>query len=377
MDPPQPAFSSTNHLYRSSTSPAPRYASMWDSILRSSNGIYPVASDIAARIASVNSCYSTSTSSDDSDYENIAARKASIWGPNNKIMGMTTSGITPVGTPTRALSMTSGQRLAVGDIEVIMYIYGVVNNRAVEIVKKIDPTRSGSFKVNSQNKMIMLASTIIFCDMKDPLSNLRHASKCFQDNLLSPLHFAAYISQALTGSYLGQGAPFMMVGMDSILGILRGSSNRLLGTRDVKTFTNLWSIRNPKEAQHLITLISDDYNGHISCKEFYNLLYCPNLTGKQRIDQITDTLSQQNPSMFFILMDKDEDGFLSSADLRSFAAIFDRCPTDEAVDRATRRLDKDGDGKISLDDFCRAMAPILDGMTWDFWLVAILLTLEL
>ena len=175
----------------------------------------------------------------------------------------------------------------------------------------------------------------------------------------------------------GQGAPFMMLGMDSILGVLRGSSNRLLRTKDVKTFTHLWSIRNPKEAQQLITLISDDYNGHISCKEFYNLLYSPNLTGKQRIDQITDTLSQQNPSMFFILMNKDEDGFLSSADLRSFAAIFDRSPTDEAVDSATRKLDKDGDGKISLEDFCSAMAPIFDGMTWDFWLVAILLSLEL
>ena len=97
----------TNHLYRSSTSPAPRNASMWDSILRSSIGIYPVASDIAGRIASVNSCFSTSTTSHDSDYENIAARKASTWVPNNKAMGMTTSGFTPV-PPTRALIMTSG-----------------------------------------------------------------------------------------------------------------------------------------------------------------------------------------------------------------------------------------------------------------------------
>ncbi|KAL2931565.1 Calmodulin-2 [Bienertia sinuspersici] len=118
-------------------------------------------------------------------------------------------------------------------------------------------------------------------------------------------------------------------------------------------------------------MIKDDQNGTISCWGLYNLLYRRNVFGKQRI-QMFDTLGQQKMSMFFPLMDKDEDGFLSSADLRSFASIFGRYPSDESIDRVTSKLDMDGDSKISLEDFSRAMTPVFDGITWEFWLVAIL-----
>lgn len=168
----------------------------------------------------------------------------------------------------------------------------------------------------------------------------------------------------------------MILGIYSILGVLEGSTNRKFTTKDVTKFTRLWKVINFHEAEDLINIIKDDYNGDISCSSFYNLLYCRSYSGKQRI-RMFDTLEQQNPSLFFPLIDKDEDGFLSYADLRSFAAIFGRFPLEEAIDRLTRKLDMDGDGKINIDDFRRTMAPIFDGMTWEFWLVAILLTFEL
>uniref|UniRef100_A0A803M223 EF-hand domain-containing protein n=1 Tax=Chenopodium quinoa TaxID=63459 RepID=A0A803M223_CHEQI len=158
--------------------------------------------------------------------------------------------------------------------------------------------------------------------------------------------------------------------------IVRGSTKRELTTKDVEKFTRLWKVNNSEEVQDLMNMIKDDRNGSISCWDFYNLLCRRNMFGKQRIEMF-DTQGQQNTSMFFPLMDKDEDGFLSSMDLRSFAAIFGRYPSDEAIDRVIRKLDIDGDGKISLQDFRGTMGPILDGMAWEFWLVAILLTFQL
>ncbi|XP_021766939.1 uncharacterized protein LOC110731388 [Chenopodium quinoa] len=265
--------------------------------------------------------------------------------------------------------------LAVADVEAIMYIYGVENTSALSIVKKLDPNKRGMFNMNSENKQILLASTISFSNMKEPnLSILRHASKCYQDNLLSPLHFSCYIRELLEGKYLGDGSRIMLLGIYSILGVLEGSSNHGLTTKDVKKFIKL-PHSYERHVRDLINMIIKNYNGTISCSSLYKLLYRRNLFGKLHI-LMFDNLGEQNPSMFFSLMDKGEDGFLSSTDLRRFAAIFGRYPSDEVIDRVTRKLDFDGDGKISLEDFHGTMEPILDGLTWEFWLVAILITLK-
>ncbi|KNA15067.1 hypothetical protein SOVF_101580 [Spinacia oleracea] len=266
--------------------------------------------------------------------------------------------------------------LAIVDVETIMYAYGVDKACVEEIFSKIDPKKSGIFNINSNNKQILVASIMNFSSPKEPLVNLRHASKCFRNNLLSPLHFAGYIIDVLRGRCIGNEPHFMILGMYSILGVLQGSTNRGLTTKDVEKFVSLWKVNNSDEAQDLISMIKDDHNGTISCWSFYNLLYRRNMFGKQRIE-VFDIQGKQKSSMFFPLIDKDQDGFLSSADLSSFAATFGRYPSDEAIDRVTRKLDMDGDGKINVEDFCVAMELVLDGMAWEFWLVAILLTFEL
>lgn len=168
----------------------------------------------------------------------------------------------------------------------------------------------------------------------------------------------------------------MILGMYGILGTLGGATSHLLTTEDVETFVSMWKVLNLDEAQDLKNIIDNDQNGSISAYGFYNLLYRRNVFGKQRIEMF-DTLGPHDPSLFFPLMDKDKDGFLLPADLQTFAATFGRVPTNEAIDRVTRKLDFDGDGKINCEDFRRGMMPALEGMTWEFWLVAILLTLEL
>ncbi|KNA15070.1 hypothetical protein SOVF_101600 [Spinacia oleracea] len=403
--------------FNASASPAPRNASTWDSF--GGPSLYPLASDISGRRPSEYMGYSTSQPLKNSNKaSNISARKVAAWNASTtaaihlprwdafgdalpvyrgasywswlaKTFAMdfaTGDNTTPVGI-NRAFytgninyiyEFRKGKRLAMADIEAIMYIYGVENTSAQDIVKNIDPKKRGIFDLNSHNKQIVLASTINFSLAKEPdLCQLRHASKCYQDELLSPLHYACYIQEVLKGKYLGSEPRFMMLGMYSVLGVLEGSTDRELTTKDVEKFVRLWKVRDSCETQGLINTVKDDYNGTISCSSFYYLLYHKILYGKQCIHMF-DTLGEQKPSMFFLLMDKDEDGFLSLTDLRSFAAIFGRYPSDEAIDRVTRKLDIDGDGKvISLEDFHEAMEPILDGLTWEFWLVAILITLEL
>lgn len=270
-----------------------------------------------------------------------------------------------------------GQTLAMENLKAVMYTYGVEAGSVEDITKKIDPGMHGIFSINAHNKQILLATNMSFSYPRDPLDNLRQASKCFQQNLLAPLHFAGYIFDILIESgCLGGVPPFMILGMYGILGILGGSSSHLLTTEDAETFISMWKVLNLDEAQDLKNIIDDDQNGSISAYGFYNLLYRRNVFGKQRID-IFDTLGPHDPSLFFPLMDKDKDGFLLPADLQTFATTFGRAPTNEAIDRVTRKLDFDGDGKINCEDFRRAMIRALEGMTWEFWLVAILLTLEL
>ncbi|XP_021766936.1 uncharacterized protein LOC110731386 [Chenopodium quinoa] len=421
----------------SSASPTPRRSSAWGTTPTQS--IAPMASDISSRRASEATEASSNTASGYPDAANIAGRKASAWDDEDSTASMsgTTrgsvsdiagrrataldrppwdvfSGVPPgnegstwgwmseifamtssTGIPLSGVGPTSEripvyytgninyifethneQSLAIANVEAIMYAYGIDKACAKDILSKIDPRKSGIFNVNSQTKQILVASTINFTLPKEPLGNLRQASKCFRENLLSPLHFAAYIFDVLKGRYIGNDPQFMILGIYSIFGVLEGSTKRELTTKDVEKFTRLWKVNNSEEVQDLMNMIKDDRNGSISCWDFYNLLCRRNMFGKQRIEMF-DTQGQQNTSMFFPLMDKDEDGFLSSMDLRSFAAIFGRYPSDEAIDRVIRKLDIDGDGKISLQDFRGTMGPILDGMAWEFWLVAILLTFQL
>lgn len=275
----------------------------------------------------------------------------------------------------------NGRSLAIDDLEAVMNAYGADEGSVKDIAKKIDPEMHGIFSINSHNKQTLLTQNMSFSLPRDPLKTLRQASKCFQGNLLAPLHFAGYVFDILTSSsgYLGGEPPFMLLGMYGILCVLRGpNKNGLLTTRNVETFISIWRVLNTKEAHDLKSSINEDYNGSISCFGFYNLLYRRNAFGKQRIQVFDTNKGPHDPSLFlFTLMDKDEDGFLLHNDLQIFAAIFGRSPPDEAINRVVGELDFDGDGKVNFEDFRRAMMPVLDGMTWEFWLVAILLALKL
>ncbi|KAF5466910.1 hypothetical protein F2P56_016792 [Juglans regia] len=57
----------------------------------------------------------------------------------------------------------------------------------------------------------------------------------------------------------------------------------------------------------------------------------------------------------FRVFDKDQNGFISAAELRHVMTILGEKPTDEEVDEMIREADVDGDGQISYEEFVLVM----------------------
>ena len=94
----------------------------------------------------------------------------------------------------------NGQTLAMENLKAVMYTYGVEAGSIEDIEKKIDPGMHGIFSMNAHNKQILLTTNMSFSYPRDPLNNVRQGSKCFQQNLLAPSHFAGYIFDILIES---------------------------------------------------------------------------------------------------------------------------------------------------------------------------------
>ncbi|ESQ42143.1 hypothetical protein EUTSA_v10014926mg [Eutrema salsugineum] len=109
--------------------------------------------------------------------------------------------------------------------------------------------------------------------------------------------------------------------------------------------------QNPTEAelQDMINEVDADGNGKIDFPEFLNLM-------ARKMKDTTD--SEEELKEAFKAFDKDQNGFISAADLRHVMTNLGENFTDEVVDEMIRKAGVDGDGQIKYDDFVKFMNAI-------------------
>ncbi|KAK9002571.1 hypothetical protein V6N11_025242 [Hibiscus sabdariffa] len=105
--------------------------------------------------------------------------------------------------------------------------------------------------------------------------------------------------------------------------------------------------QNPTEAelQDMINEVDADGNGTIDFPEFLNLMS----------RKMKDTDSDEELKEAFRVFDKDQNGFISAAELRHVMANLGEKLTDEEVDEMIREADVDGDGQINYEEFVKVM----------------------
>ncbi|URE02718.1 hypothetical protein MUK42_19654 [Musa troglodytarum] len=71
--------------------------------------------------------------------------------------------------------------------------------------------------------------------------------------------------------------------------------------------------------------------------------------------KMRDTDSEEELKEAFRVFDKDQDGFISAAELRHVMTNLGEKLADEEVDEMIREADVDGDGQINYDEFVKIM----------------------
>ncbi|CAK9154281.1 unnamed protein product [Ilex paraguariensis] len=118
--------------------------------------------------------------------------------------------------------------------------------------------------------------------------------------------------------------------------------------------------QNPTEAelQDMINEVDADQNGTIDFSEFLNLM-ARKMKGTDSDDELEealkDTDSEEELKEAFKVFDKDQNGFISAAELRHVMTNLGEKLTDEEVDEMIREADLDGDGQVNYEEFVRMM----------------------
>jgi len=71
--------------------------------------------------------------------------------------------------------------------------------------------------------------------------------------------------------------------------------------------------------------------------------------------KVKDTDSEEEIKEAFKVFDKDNNGFISAAELRHVMTSLGEKLTDEEVDEMIREADVDGDGRINYEEFVKMM----------------------
>ncbi|CAO2166772.1 unnamed protein product [Urochloa humidicola] len=105
--------------------------------------------------------------------------------------------------------------------------------------------------------------------------------------------------------------------------------------------------QNPTEAelQDMINEVDADGNGAIDFREFLGLM----------ARRMRDSDSEEELREAFRVFDKDQNGFISAAELRHVMANLGERLTDAEVGEMVREADGDGDGRINYDEFVKVM----------------------
>lgn len=100
-----------------------------------------------------------------------------------------------------------------------------------------------------------------------------------------------------------------------------------------------------EELQDMINEVDADGSGTIECQEFLELM----------AKKIKGTDSDEQLKEAFRVFDKDQNGFISAAELRHVLTNLGEKLTDEEIGEMVREADLDRDGQINYDEFVKVM----------------------
>ena len=105
--------------------------------------------------------------------------------------------------------------------------------------------------------------------------------------------------------------------------------------------------QNPTEAelQDMVNEVDVDGSGTIEFSEFLNLM----------ARKMRDSDSEEQLKEAFRVFDKDQNGFISAAELRNVLTNLGEKLTDDEIDEMIREADVDGDGQINYEEFVKVM----------------------
>ncbi|KAJ8549020.1 hypothetical protein K7X08_032727 [Anisodus acutangulus] len=106
--------------------------------------------------------------------------------------------------------------------------------------------------------------------------------------------------------------------------------------------------QNPTEEElcHMISEVDADHdNGTMEFTEFLNLIS----------KKMKETDSEEELKEAFKVFDKDQNGYISSNDLRHVMINLGEKLTDEEAEQMIKAADLDGDGQVNFDEFVKMM----------------------
>ena len=105
--------------------------------------------------------------------------------------------------------------------------------------------------------------------------------------------------------------------------------------------------QNPTEAelQDMVKEVDVDGSGTIEFSEFLNLM----------ARKMKDSDSEEQLKEAFRVFDKDQNGFISAAELRKVLTNLGEKLTDDEIVEMIREADADGDGQINYKEFVKVM----------------------
>ncbi|KAK4361666.1 hypothetical protein RND71_020618 [Anisodus tanguticus] len=106
--------------------------------------------------------------------------------------------------------------------------------------------------------------------------------------------------------------------------------------------------QNPTEEElcHMISEVDADHdNGTMEFTEFLNLIS----------KKMKETDSEEELKEAFKVFDKDQNGYISSNDLRHVMINLGEKLTDEEAEQMIKEADLDGDGQVNFDEFVKMM----------------------
>ncbi|MCJ1253019.1 hypothetical protein MMC24_000826 [Lignoscripta atroalba] len=111
--------------------------------------------------------------------------------------------------------------------------------------------------------------------------------------------------------------------------------------------------QNPSESelQDMINEVDADNNGTIDFPEFLTMM-ARKMKDTDSEDEIRECLCFREA---FKVFDRDNNGFISSAELRHVMTSIGEKLTDDEVDEMIREADQDGDGRIDYNEFVQLM----------------------